>query len=249
MTNKMQIFWLIYLFLISSTCFGRCLLLSSGALDSIYSFWYCPPNVETDEMELSVMVSVIVKDDQQDANILANLFISNQFYMFRAKFSPITRSTWLYLQLLICSTDIDAGWRHGWDFPLVQTGPGAHPASCTMGTGSFPGVKYGRGVLLTIHPLLVPRSWNGRAITLPTIWATTGPVTGILYLLLRMSFFTYELYILNCLCGNVLLKKLKNHSTFWTDDNIVWMCSCGRQSVDLWVKKLFERTRKRVTTK
>ena len=25
--------------------------------------------------------------------------------------------------------------------PPVQTGPGAHPASCTMGTGSFPGVK------------------------------------------------------------------------------------------------------------
>jgi len=23
----------------------------------------------------------------------------------------------------------------------VQTGPGAHPASCTMGTGSFPGGK------------------------------------------------------------------------------------------------------------
>ena len=29
----------------------------------------------------------------------------------------------------------------------VQTGPGAHPASCTMGTGTFPGVKRpGRGV-------------------------------------------------------------------------------------------------------
>ena len=29
----------------------------------------------------------------------------------------------------------------------VQTGPGAHPASCTMGTGSFPAVKRpGRGV-------------------------------------------------------------------------------------------------------
>ena len=28
-----------------------------------------------------------------------------------------------------------------------QTGPGAHPASCTMVTGSFPGVKRpGRGV-------------------------------------------------------------------------------------------------------
>jgi len=37
----------------------------------------------------------------------------------------------------------------------VQTGPGAHPASCTMGTGSFPGVKTGRGVTLTPHPLLV----------------------------------------------------------------------------------------------
>jgi hypothetical protein len=29
----------------------------------------------------------------------------------------------------------------------VQTGPGAHPPSCTMGIGSFPGVKRpGRGV-------------------------------------------------------------------------------------------------------
>ena len=34
----------------------------------------------------------------------------------------------------------------------VRTGPGAHPASCTMGTGSFPGVKSGRDVTLTPHP-------------------------------------------------------------------------------------------------
>ena len=39
--------------------------------------------------------------------------------------------------------------------PPVQTGPGAHPAFCTMGTGSFPGVESGRGVTLTPHPLLV----------------------------------------------------------------------------------------------
>ena len=26
-------------------------------------------------------------------------------------------------------------------FPPVQTGPGAHPASCTMGTRLFPGAK------------------------------------------------------------------------------------------------------------
>jgi len=34
----------------------------------------------------------------------------------------------------------------------------AHPASCTMGTGSFPGVKSGRALTLTPHPLLVPWS-------------------------------------------------------------------------------------------
>ena len=40
--------------------------------------------------------------------------------------------------------------------------------------GLSPGVKCGRGVLLTTHPLLVPRSWKSRAIPLPTIWATPG---------------------------------------------------------------------------
>ena len=48
----------------------------------------------------------------------------------------------------------------------VKTGPGAHPVSCTMGTGSFPGVKSGRGVTLTPYPLLVPRSRKSRAIPL-----------------------------------------------------------------------------------
>jgi hypothetical protein len=36
----------------------------------------------------------------------------------------------------------------------VQTGPAAHPATCTMDTGSFPGVESGRGVPLTPHRLL-----------------------------------------------------------------------------------------------
>ena len=58
--------------------------------------------------------------------------------------------------------------------PSRPADPGAHPASCKMGTGSFPGVKCGRGVLLTTHPLLVPRSWKSRAILLPTLWATPG---------------------------------------------------------------------------
>ena len=61
---------------------------------------------------------------------------------------------------------IESRWGARFSAP-VQTGPGAHPASCTMGTGSFPGVKSGRGVTLTPHPLLVPWSCKSRAIPLP----------------------------------------------------------------------------------
>ena len=45
---------------------------------------------------------------------------------------------------------IESGWRR--DFPPVPTGPGTNPASCKMGTGSFPRVKCSRDVLLTTHP-------------------------------------------------------------------------------------------------
>ena len=62
---------------------------------------------------------------------------------------------------------IETRWRR--NFPPFQTGPGAHPASFKMGTGSFPGVKCGRGVLLTTHHLLVLRSWKSRAIPLTTL--------------------------------------------------------------------------------
>jgi hypothetical protein len=34
------------------------------------------------------------------------------------------------------SSEIESRW--GRDFPPVQNGPGAHPSSCKMGTGSFP---------------------------------------------------------------------------------------------------------------
>jgi len=54
----------------------------------------------------------------------------------------------------------------------------AHPASCAMGTGSFPGVKSGRGVTLTPHPLLVLWSIKGRAIPLLPLW-TVRPVQSL----------------------------------------------------------------------
>ena len=65
---------------------------------------------------------------------------------------------------------IEYRWEARFSAP-VQTGPGAHPASCTMGTGSFLGVKSGRGVTLTPHPLLVPWSRKSRSIPLLPLWA------------------------------------------------------------------------------
>ena len=60
----------------------------------------------------------------------------------------------------------------------VQTGRGAHQASGTMGTGSFPGVKSGRGVTLTTHPLLVPWSRKSRAIRPYGLYRALVPVQG-----------------------------------------------------------------------
>jgi hypothetical protein len=52
---------------------------------------------------------------------------------------------------------IESRW--GRDFPVpVQTDPEAHPASCTMGTGSFPGGKVRPEGDADPSPLLVPRS-------------------------------------------------------------------------------------------
>ena len=64
---------------------------------------------------------------------------------------------------------IESRWGVSFSAP-IQTCPGAHPASCTMGPGSFPGVKSGWGATLTPHPLLVPWSWKSRAIPLLPLW-------------------------------------------------------------------------------
>jgi len=52
----------------------------------------------------------------------------------------------------VCTSDWPRAGRSGDRIPVgvrfsapVQTGHGAHPASCTMGTGSLPGVKSGDG--------------------------------------------------------------------------------------------------------
>ena len=84
--------------------------------------------------------------------------------------------------------------RWGEIFRPSRTGPGAQTASYTMGIWSFSGVKYDGAVLLTTHLLLVARSWNSRAIYLPTIWATTRPIMGTLYLYIYMYIFGVRCY-------------------------------------------------------
>jgi hypothetical protein len=80
-----------------------------------------------------------------------------------------TQSVYFQIYLRKCP-GIEFRWGTRFSAP-VQTSPGTHPASSTVCTGSFPGVKSVRGVMLTPHPLLVPRSRNSRAISLLPLWA------------------------------------------------------------------------------
>ena len=50
----------------------------------------------------------------------------------------------------------ESRWEARFSAP-VQTGTGAYPAYCTMGTGSFPGGKAAGDVALTTHPHLAPK--------------------------------------------------------------------------------------------
>jgi len=94
------------------------------------------------------------------------------FQLYFINFCGPGNSVGIANELRAGRSGIESRW--GRDLPLVETGPGAHPASCKMGTESFPGVKCGRGVLLTTHPLLMLLSLKSRAIPLPTLWATPG---------------------------------------------------------------------------
>ena len=107
----------------------------------------------------------------------------------------------------------------------VQTGPGAHPTSCTMGTGSFPRVKSGRGVTLTLQPLLVPWSWKSRAIPLHPLWAVR-PVQslsvctrGALYLYPELKKMGYEIRRIGCVyMKDWFIKPFFPHCLTWLLD-------------------------------
>jgi hypothetical protein len=121
------------------------------------------------------------------------VFMYLSIYLFAYLFLYLF--TYLFLYLFICGpgssvgiatelrvgrSGIESRWRR--DFPPMQTGPGAHPACCKMGTGSFPGVKCGRGVLLTTHPPSSATVMEQYSYTSTDPLGHTGPVTGTLYL-------------------------------------------------------------------
>ena len=91
---------------------------------------------------------------------------ANHKYVIYSLYSPWARYRSHYndwLRVGLSGNRIPVGARFS---APVQKNLGAQSAFCTMGTGSFSGVKRGRGVTLTSHPLLVPWSRKGRAILL-----------------------------------------------------------------------------------
>jgi len=112
---------------------------------------------------------------------------------------------------------IESRWGARFSAP-VQTGPGAHPASCAMGTGSFLEVKSSRGVTLTPHPLLVPWSWKSRAIPLLPLWAiqpvqSLSACTRVHFTFIWSQLISYSFYPeIGCgLCLQYVSVRLKNY--------------------------------------
>ena len=106
---------------------------------------------------------------------------------WKSKFNVVTNPS--VLQAVLCrDSSVGIATRYGLDGPGIesqwgarfsapgQTGPGGHPASYTMGTGSFPGVKWpGRGVN---HPS--PSSAEVKERVEPYLYNPYGPSWSVL---------------------------------------------------------------------
>ena len=92
---------------------------------------------------------------QTDTKILINVFFVANFLCENAKKLVINYNSGSHLAVVPMQwpgSSVGIATDYGLDgpgsnpggdenFPPLQTGPGAHPVSCTMGTGSFPGVE------------------------------------------------------------------------------------------------------------
>jgi hypothetical protein len=142
-------------------------------------------------------------------------------------FFPVSLGSFVHAHILFCGPGSVVGiaTSYGLDGPeiesrwgarfsaTVQTGPGGHPAFCTMGTGSFPGVKNGRGVTLTPHPFPVPWSWKSKAIALLPLWAVR-PVQS-LTVCTRVALCLLQYLILKYATETGIVKSVKQLAKRW----------------------------------
>jgi len=145
----------------------------------------CKPACDSPDMSLTTRITRHLKTE---CLLTHTTYILHSLSQRRLAQIYLAFTTWVFsVDISQCgpSSSVDIATDYGldgpgiesrWvrDFPSVQIGPGAHPAFSTMGIGSFPGVKCGRGVTLTTH-LLTPRSCKSRAIPLPS----SGPQPGL----------------------------------------------------------------------
>jgi hypothetical protein len=118
-----------------------------------------------------------------------------------------TCSDWLNAK----STETDPGIESRWgrDFPHLSR-PALRP---TQPTGSFPGLICGRGVTLTSHPILVPRSKIEKSYTCTLPKGLRGLWKGETYLLRRL-----------------VLLQIKSHNTSLTDRETYCLSAFKRTS-------------------
>jgi hypothetical protein len=104
-------------------------------------------------------------------------------------------------------------------------------ASCTMGTGSFPGLKSGRGVTLTPHPLLVPWSIKSRVIPLLPLWAvrpvqSLSACTRVHFTFTLPSMIGLRIWdtVFAVTWALVTKKELSMEHRLWSTVNVVYLC-------------------------
>jgi len=102
--------------------------------------------VETTPKSISRYTKVVLMDDTP-RHRMARQCLKGLYQVSNGPGSVVSIATGYRLD----GPGIESRWGARLSTP-VQTSPGAHPASSKMGSGSFPGVKSGRGVTLTPHP-------------------------------------------------------------------------------------------------
>ena len=100
-----------------------------------------------------------------------NCIYSIWYLSHRYCYLPLSWKRWNRFECAVGGDQIPVGAR----FSAHPDRPWGPPSILYNGYRVFPGVKSGRGVLLTTHPLLASRSWKSKAVPL----LLSGPQPGL----------------------------------------------------------------------